>query len=122
MFAEVGDVRRDFVAAQAGHFDGGTENLDVVVIGDGAVADNMARGEFGVGGDFVDFTHRGAWDVVGEEKRDEVVALLRGGPFTDHGVELVNQFEAALMVLVVRMRDEFLARSSGARVDASWLR
>jgi len=83
--------------------------LDVVVIADGAVADNMARGEFGVGGDFVYFTHGGAWNVVGEQKRDEVVTFLRGGPFTNHGVDLVNQFEAALMVLVVRVSDQFLA-------------
>ena len=41
---------------------------------------------------------------------NQIVALLRGGPLTDDGVELVNQFEAALMVFVVRMCDEVVAR------------
>src|ERR1700730_8995709 len=92
VFAEFGDVRRDFVSAQAGHFDGGTEHLDIVVIAHGAAADNMTRG-----------------DVVGEEERDEVVAFVSSGPFTDDRIELVNQFVAAPMVLVVGMRDEVLA-------------
>src|SRR5712671_2264444 len=78
VFAELGDVRRDFVAAQAGHFDGGTEHLDVVVIRDGATADDMAGGQFWVGGDFVDFAHWSARDIVGEEEGDEVVPLGGG--------------------------------------------
>src|SRR5579872_5689225 len=69
----------------------------------------MTSWQFGVGGDLVDFTHGGAWDAVGDEKRDEVVTLLHGGPSSHHCVDLVDHFVAALMVLVVRMRDEFLA-------------
>jgi hypothetical protein len=65
----------------------------------------MALGKFGVGGDLVDFAYRGAWDPVGEEERDKIVTFLRGGPSTDDGVELVDQFEAAPMILVVRMRN-----------------
>src|SRR5579863_3438951 len=44
VFAEVGDMRRNFIAAQAGHFNGRAENLDVVMAGDGAVADDVTRG------------------------------------------------------------------------------
>jgi hypothetical protein len=108
VFAKLGDVRRDLVASQAGHFDGGAEHLDVVMGADGSVTDDMARGKFGVGCDFVDFAHWSAGNVVGEEQGDQFVAFVDDRPFTDEGVEFVNQFVAAPMVLVVGMRDEIL--------------
>src|SRR5215475_8828087 len=68
----------------------------------------MTFGKLLVGGDFIDFTHWGAWDGLGEEKLDQAVTLLRRGPLADHGVELVDYPKATLMVSVVRMVNEFL--------------
>jgi hypothetical protein len=70
----------------------------------------MALRKFGVTCGFVDFAYRSECDVVSEQKSDEFVTFLRRRPLTDHGVDLVDQFEAALMVLVVEMRDEIFAR------------
>jgi hypothetical protein len=90
VLAKFGDMRRDLIAAQTGHLYGGTENLDVVVIADGPIADNVTFGKFGIGCYFLDFTHRSARDLVREEKRDEIVTSLHARPFSNHLVNLVH--------------------------------